>query len=341
MKQIKIYVLCVLAFLNIAHATDIDWRVKTVQTIKLIYDNIKTHHPGMLDKKNPNFLNDLNNDYDNAVNQAQSAQNSNDLITIAEQFAHNDFRRTMWQRPGMPLGRNNPSAGETTTKAKIEIHANRIEAYFPTFGFKTDDDAQPMREEIASLKKLAREQKFDTLIINLKGNHAIGSSRWGNEIFKAVWGERFYEILMSQHQNKVYYRVTPENNANMKVILKRAIPEEYKKRFVDIEQKMEQALHSGATTELLAYQEEINAINEVLPPLKFSIQIHTDGQISRAARPFLGMALKASAKLCGASIPMCSAYSEVRDIEIFEGHKLWLPIAACYEDNCSFEPTSL
>lgn len=341
MKEIKLFVLCVLVLSEVAQAANLDWPAKTAHVIKLIYDTIKAHHPGVLDQKNPHFLDDLDRDYENAMNLSHSAQSSHDLIAIAGQFANNDSRRTSWHRSDLQPEANIHADAKDTTGAKIEIRGDIVEAHFPTFKASTEDDAQAMNEKIASLKKLVREQNFKTLIINFKGNHTVGSSRWGNEIFKAVWGEKAHDIVMSQHQNEVFYRITPENNAHMKGILGKPFPEEYKKRYVEIEQRMEQALQSGATSKLLAYRQEIETINEALPPIRFSIEIHTDGTISRAVRPFLGMARRASAKFIGKPIPPCSPYSEVRDIEIFEGHMLRIPIAGCYEDNVAFEPSSL
>lgn len=341
MKQIKLSILCLLVLSDVVQAANLEWPGKTAHVIKLIYDTIKAHHPGVLDQKNPHFLDDLERDYQNANNLSHSVQNFHDLIAIAEQFANNDYRRTSWHSPDPQPKANIHAEGKAGTGAKIEIRGDIIEAHFPTFKASTDDDEQAMNEQIASLKKHVREQKFKTLIINFKGNHNVGSSRWGNEIFKAVWGERVHEIVMSQHQNEVFYRITPENNAHMKWALSKPTPEEYKKRYIEIEQRMEQALQSGATSKLLAYRQEFETIKEALPPIGFSVEIHTDGTISRAVRPFLGMALRASAKIIGKPIPPCSPYSEVRDIEIFEGHKLRIPIAGCYEDNVAFEPSSL
>jgi hypothetical protein len=156
---------------------------------------------------------------------------------------------------------------------------------------------------------------------------------------KSFWGQRIYDILKSQEKAKKYYRVTPENSAHMKEIIKRPIPEEYKKIFIEIANKMEQVLLRVNIKELLEYEEESIIIREELPSINFPVYIYTDGHISRAVRPFLSLALKAGAKLIGAAIPACSPYAEIRDIEIYDGHKLLLPIVACFDDTGAYEPT--
>ena len=332
MKRLLV-VSCMLILSYMSKAADSNWPAQTHHVINKIFEEIKMHHPGMLDKKNPNFFADLQRDYDQACAKAENAQNSEKLIEIAENFAQNEFRRTIWRRPGAQQIIQQPA--QTHAKARLEIEEETIKAYFPSFRASNDDEKRTIENVITELAQSLKQQRNKTLIINFEGNSGLGNSSWGDEIFKAVWGQRSYEIIKSQQTRTQYYRVTSENYSYMNEISNKPMPFEFKKIFVGIAQKMQENLNKSDC--LLEYQIGTDRIDEELIPLSFPVQIYTDGQIGRAVRSFLPLALKAGAQLIGASIPACSPYAEVREISIYEENVLLLPIAACFDDNDAYK----
>ena len=173
------------------------------QDLSFMYNEVIKNHPGIYNKYDPNFKNNLENSYYTADCALHTGVNQKLAI---EQFAKSFDDVHVWVHWN---SQNTAPKNKKLTEFKIKQFASKIVwVTLPTF----DLNKNQTRQFNAMIKELPNYKNHSILVFDLRGNQG-GNSDYGSKLINCLFGELYAEKCRIRANAKISvdWRASPDN----------------------------------------------------------------------------------------------------------------------------------
>jgi hypothetical protein len=218
---------------------------------------------------------------------------------------------------------------ETREFALRDFGANRFWVSVPTFGPR-DEQVEVMQNLIAALGERAEElRSAEAIVFDVRGNNG-GSSSWGDDIIRAVWGEDYAAWRRPAPSAGVDYRISDGNIEHAEYIVQLTVDQnmtEAETYFREVLAGMQAAREAGQDFYVEVNEAEVPA-PEASNPVTAQVFFLTDGSCGSACLDFADRMLALEGVVhIGGETGADSDYMELRQIDLPSGHaRIALPI---------------
>jgi len=183
------------------------------QDVLFMYNQILENHPGIFNKSDPDFKNNLNRAF-NLANQALRDGVNHKIVV--EQFAKSFDDVHLW----VHWHSQNPKLeSKKLTKFKIkQTSPGIVWVILPTFDLNKNQNLQFE----AMLKEIPSHKNKSVIVFDLRGNQG-GNSDYGSKLIDCLFGELYAEKSRIQANAKVSvdWRASPDNLTHVQNLHKR------------------------------------------------------------------------------------------------------------------------